>query len=191
VSTQRITALFTKLHRFSLKLHNTNGGLPLLSCALEITSILGLRISSFVDNNLSRHHLQHFIPPWDLEYTTTSLSMLRCQLDSELLRTFLYRFHSLRRFEYLHLKDFYSTSNRRLCMVPEMVRKDLILQKFLLKNSTSCTKLGPWPDFDALEDPIQSIGFLAEFEKLSIKPCHRCRAFDRRTRPLFGQHKSK
>ena len=54
---------FTKLRRFSLKLHNTERGLPLLSCALEIKSILELCISSFVDNNLSQHHLTHFIPP--------------------------------------------------------------------------------------------------------------------------------
>jgi hypothetical protein len=95
-------AFFTKQRRFSLKLHNTERGPPPLSCALEIKSILELCISSLVDNNLSQHHLTHFIPLWHLEYTATSLSMLRCQLDSELLRTFLYRFHSLRSFEYLH-----------------------------------------------------------------------------------------
>ena len=56
-------AYFAKLRRFSIELDRTGGGLPLLCCALEIKSILEFRISSFVDNNLSQHHLTHFIPP--------------------------------------------------------------------------------------------------------------------------------
>jgi hypothetical protein len=94
--------------------------------------------------------------------------MLRCQLDSELLRTFLYRFHSFRSFEYLHLKDFYLTSNRHLCIVPEKVKDGLDPSKTSLEKLILLHEAGPWPDFDALGEPIQPIGSLAEFEKMRI-----------------------
>jgi hypothetical protein len=160
-------AYFTKLRRFSIELDTTGGVLELLSYALEIKSILEFHVSGFVDN-LSRHFFTD--PSWELalEFTATSLRMLRCQLDSELLRTFLVRFHSLRSFEYHHLKDLYSTSNRHLCMLPEKVKEGINPSKTSLEKFILLHKSGPWPDFDALEDPIQPIGSLAEFEKLRI-----------------------
>jgi hypothetical protein len=53
-------------------------------------------------------------------------------------------------------------------MVPEKVKKGLDPSKTSLEKLILLHESGPWPDFDALEDPIQPIGCLAEFKKLRI-----------------------
>jgi hypothetical protein len=53
-------------------------------------------------------------------------------------------------------------------MVPEKVKEGLDRSKTSLEKLFLLHEAGPWPDFDALEEPIQPIGSLAEFEKLRI-----------------------